>query len=96
MIETVIDQILERITPQTDNDVGGFRIDVRHYLSVHALFSEVEVDSTSDPRCIILARAKATSEAKSLQQIADALGEVWEEIYYNCDLLPFRHLSGIA
>lgn len=83
LIENVIDFVLTKTSPRHDEQLRGFVADVDDYLSDHELFSDVEVDTRKDDRCVVEARTVIAESVLTLQDVSDKLAEVWEEINYN-------------
>lgn len=83
MIEAVIDQVIAKLEPAGKDDLSGFFYDCDHYISMHSLFADVDVEMSDDVRCLLNANASVQPSVRTLHEISNALAQVWEEIYYN-------------
>ena len=81
-IEETIKNILVRVPPSSGDDLAGMLIDADHYLTEHMNFSNATVKTTQDPACLLTADVVITDDTSTLQEVYQALLDVWASIGY--------------
>lgn len=82
MIEEVISSVIENMRSSSNDVSEGFFLDVDHFLEECQALQSVQVESSSDPRSLVVATAEVDPSVDSIQDLTFALKEVWAAIAY--------------
>jgi hypothetical protein len=81
-IEETIKNILVRVPPSSGDELVGMLIDADHYLTEHMNFSNATVKTTQNPACLLTADVVISDDTSTLQEVYQALLDVWASIGY--------------
>lgn len=84
MIENLIHQLTATLPPSSGLNLQGFTADLEHALrNKPGFFTSAQVKLGPDPSRLIEATALITDEAKSLQDVKQALLDIWRATAYS-------------